>query len=186
MHRDIKTANILIDDDGHVTLADFGLSKAFGVPAHERPWEAMPAWSSDPTNKSLEAIPDDDGCDIATEQAGTPGYTAPEVLAGEPYSYGCDIFSLGVVIYVLLFNDVRPGFLPHTRSHTHHLALQSPFGIEHKMSVTEVTQRTLTVPVTFPPQAGPRTRDILTRMLEKDPRRRITIPEIKSHPFFRS
>ena len=54
------------------------------------------------------------------------------------------------------------------------------------MSATEVAQRVSTVPVGFPPHAGPRTRDILTKMLEKDPKRRITIPEIKSHPFFRS
>ena len=103
MHRDIKTANILIDEDGHILLADFGLSKAFGVPVHERPWEAMPAWSQHSTSKS----PANEDCDLTAEQAGTPGYTAPEVLTGEPYSYGCDIFSLGVVIYVLLFNNVR-------------------------------------------------------------------------------
>ena len=103
MHRDIKPANILIDDDGHLLLADFGLSKAFGIPTDQRPWEHMPAWSAHPTNKEVETVAAGDGRDLAVDLAGTPGYTAPEVLAGTPYSYECDVFSLGVVIHILLW-----------------------------------------------------------------------------------
>ncbi len=38
----------------------------------------------------------------ATEPFGTMGYVAPEVLKKEPYSSGCDLWSLGCIVYALL------------------------------------------------------------------------------------
>ena len=38
----------------------------------------------------------------ANEPFGTLGYTAPEVLQNEPYSYNCDVWSIGCIMYALL------------------------------------------------------------------------------------
>jgi serine/threonine protein kinase len=35
-------------------------------------------------------------------QIGTPGYIAPEILLGQPYSFSCDIWSIGALMFVLL------------------------------------------------------------------------------------
>ena len=40
--------------------------------------------------------------DTSSFQIGTPGYLAPEVLLGKPYSFSCDIWSIGALMSVLL------------------------------------------------------------------------------------
>ena len=47
-------------------------------------------------------------CDVTNRFCGTLGYSAPEVLAGQPYSYPSDVHSLGVVMYEMLYG--RPPF----------------------------------------------------------------------------
>lgn len=77
MHRDLKPSNILVHD-GKIKLADFGFCK------------------------SLESHRD-----LAHTMLGSPIYMAPEVLKGEIYTIKADIWSLGVVIYEMIF-----GFCP--------------------------------------------------------------------------
>ncbi|CAD6447890.1 605b355b-7eb9-4601-908d-2328416a551f [Sclerotinia trifoliorum] len=76
VHRDIKPENILMtDEDLHVKLADFGLSKIIG--------EAS----------------------FTTTLCGTPSYVAPEILQDNNcrrYTRAVDIWSLGVVLYICL------------------------------------------------------------------------------------
>lgn len=76
VHRDLKPENILLksrNDDTSIKLADLGFAKVLSNP-----------------NDSM------------TTPCGTPGYVAPEVIAGRPYSAACDIWSLGVIFYILL------------------------------------------------------------------------------------
>jgi serine/threonine protein kinase len=75
VHRDIKPENLLLrsdDDDADIKLADFGFAK------------------------SVSEL-------TATEEAcGTPNYVAPEILRGDSYGCEVDVWSMGVVCYILL------------------------------------------------------------------------------------
>lgn len=71
LHRDLKPGNVLIGDDGHPRLTDFGL-----------------AWSAD-----------SDRLTGTGELMGTPFYMAPELLSGRPADARSDLFALGVVVY---------------------------------------------------------------------------------------
>lgn len=72
VHRDLKSANCLLSDQGEVKICDFGLSRIM----------------KDMTVKD-------------TEPAGTPEWMAPEVIRNEPFSQKCDIFSFGVIMWEL-------------------------------------------------------------------------------------
>lgn len=76
VHRDISLGNILLSDDGHPMLFDFGVAKA---------------------RKKLHQT-------AQGELKGKLSYMAPEMFSGAPVTRSVDIFSLGVVLYELLTN----------------------------------------------------------------------------------
>ena len=73
MHRDIKPENLILKDehDFEIKLADFGLAEF--------------------VTKT----------DLLFRRCGTPGYVAPEILADKPYDTKVDVFSAGVILYIL-------------------------------------------------------------------------------------
>ena len=73
IHRDIKPANILITQDGHAKIADFGIAKL---------------------NLAHFTLPG--------RVLGTPAYMAPEQLSGESCDGRSDLFSLGVILYAMV------------------------------------------------------------------------------------
>ncbi len=79
IHRDLKSANIMIGDDGRVIVLDFGLSR----------WlpEAAGAESSAPLATETLAL------------AGTLNYMAPEVLLGAAADLRADVWSLGILLF---------------------------------------------------------------------------------------
>ncbi|GBE78508.1 cAMP-dependent protein kinase catalytic subunit alpha [Sparassis crispa] len=177
IHRDIKPENILLDG-GHIVLADFGISKAFGRPISETPWKMCPEWSGNvpsvpsagnETGEGNSLAGDEEEEDVTQKFCGTPGFMAPEMNEGE-YSYEADIYAAGVVLYVMLMGRL-------------------PFGLNpRKQTLAEQFRHITELPVDFDVDGdiSPDGQDLLERMLEKDPRRRATIPEIKEHPYFAS
>ncbi len=98
-----------------------------------------------------------------TEQCGTPAYIAPEILRDRGYEgFGVDIWSAGVVLFALVYGTVP--FKANNMNELHKLIMKGKYTL--KSDVSEDV------------------RDLLRRMLEPDPRRRLTIPEILCHKWF--
>jgi len=88
VHRDIKLGNVLLREDGHVMLSDFGVSRIFG------------AGLSREVNVTRTIV--SDGRTETKLVMGTEGYMAPEVLRGQDATPEADVYSLGVMIFHLL------------------------------------------------------------------------------------
>ena len=94
IHRDIKPDNILVAPDGHYVLADLGIVRIDD--------EALSKFAHGSHNDNLTLA---DGKDHAL---GTPGYAAPEQLAGQGTTPATDIHALGVLFDTLF--EHRPPF----------------------------------------------------------------------------
>ncbi|KAJ8765205.1 hypothetical protein K2173_011465 [Erythroxylum novogranatense] len=135
VHRDVKPDNILFDSKNSVKLADFGSAEVV-----------------------LEG-------DTITGVVGTPYYVAPEILAGREYGEKVDVWSAGVVLYIML-----AGFPPF-----------------HGETAVEIFEAVLRGNVRFPPRVfksvSSGAKDLLRRMLCKDVSRRLSAGEVLRHPW---
>lgn len=167
IHRDIKPDNLLLTKDGHVRLIDFGLStkiNRFG----------------DPMVKVIDLITDafHECAGINVEHhkhqkynrfvcsaVGTTDYIAPEVLMKKSYGPNADFWSLGAIMFEMLY-----GYAPFMSS--------NPQLTANKIIHFEES-------LIFPPTPVVSKEAIaLMRGLLTDSENRMTFEEIKQHPFF--
>ncbi|XP_031620172.1 serine/threonine-protein kinase nekl-2-like [Contarinia nasturtii] len=85
VHKDLKPCNILIFDNEHLKIADFGISKI--------------------TDNSCDNI---FICNKIKEAGGSPIYMAPETLIHNQYTFSSDIWALGCILYELC--TLQPAF----------------------------------------------------------------------------
>ncbi|XP_046382873.1 uncharacterized protein LOC124153627 [Ischnura elegans] len=130
VHRDLKAENLLLDANMNIKIADFGFSNYFN------PGEQLATW------------------------CGSPPYAAPEVFQGKKYTGPeIDIWSLGVVLYVLVC-----GALPFDGSTLHSLrdrVLSGRFRIPYFMSSD--------------------CEALIRKMLVLEPSKRFSIEQVKRH-----
>lgn len=134
IHRDIKPENIFMNDFGYFKLGDFGIARKL---------ENMSAGLS---------------------QKGTYNYMAPEVARGTVYDARVDIYSLGVVLYRLLNNNMLPFITNETQ-------LRSP------NARRQAVERRINGEMIPPPcNASPETVNVILRACSPDPNVRFSSP----------
>ncbi|CAD7955910.1 unnamed protein product [Amoebophrya sp. A25] len=103
--------------------------------------------------------------DTVKGEVGTPYYVAPEVLSGEPYNQACDVWSLGVVLFRLLCN-------------------RFPFpGNEAEVVYRKIRKGNPEWPARAMEYVPADARDLVEKMLNKHPGRRITMDQVLRHEF---
>ncbi|KAI9761158.1 MAG: hypothetical protein M4579_001205 [Chaenotheca gracillima] len=193
IHRDIKPANLLWNADHRVKISDFGVSY-LGRPIRD-----------DDHGEELseaDAQPLDEAVELA-KTVGTPAFYAPELcytdlsLPRPPVTGQIDIWALGVTLYCLLFARV-PFLADDQFSLYKSIASDEVFIPRRRLKAVDPRSSHRT---SSRPRSRPRTDDhrlstelayedidddlydLLKRILEKDPTKRITLKEVKRHPF---
>lgn len=175
VHRDIKPDNILFGLDGHIKLSDFGLSKRFGRGKDELlelQGEAndnkknVKRLSFSQVGQSEEDIKHLRERVIFQSVVGSPSYIAPEIVKRQNYGVSCDWWSVGVIMFEMLF-----GYPPFYSQETD----RTLYKITHWKEFLRFP-RDRDVPE--------RAIDLIKRFLCDPPERLSDFDKIKSHPFF--
>ncbi|KAI0131448.1 kinase-like protein [Daldinia grandis] len=156
IHRDLKPENVLLDDQLHVKITDFGTARLLSDPRAPQ----APPRIEDMGTSSRSKDGDDDN--RAASFVGTAEYVSPELLTNKNACKASDLWAFGCIIYQLLAG--RPPF----KAGSEYLTFQKIVNLDYEF------------PVGFPPAA----RDLVERCLVLDPARRLTIEHIKNHEFF--
>ncbi|XP_072351232.1 calcium/calmodulin-dependent protein kinase kinase 2-like isoform X2 [Scyliorhinus torazame] len=137
IHRDIKPSNLLVGEDGHIKIADFGVSNQF------------------------------EGTDaLLTSSVGTPAFMAPETISETRKNFhgkALDVWAMGVTLYCFVLGHC-------------------PFMDDQILSLHKKIKNQ---PVEFPeqPDLSEELKDLIFKMLDKNPETRITVSQIKTHPW---
>ncbi|KAK3683874.1 kinase-like domain-containing protein [Podospora appendiculata] len=154
VHRDLKPENVLLDDQNHVKITDFGTAKLLPDPRDPRPPRPAPEEGFGQNGAQEQKR--------AASFVGTAEYVSPELLRDKSAGKPSDLWAFGCIIYQLLAG--RPPF----KGATEYLTFQKIVNLEYE----------------FPPGFPPAARDLVERCLELDPARRLTVEHIKNHEFF--
>lgn len=109
--------------------------------------------------------------EYCTKLCGTKGYMAPELMHGQPYSLPVDIWGLGVLLYALI-SSTLPFPFPNeklTENNVHQFVSMLDKNLEFQGPKWLLASDAL--------------KNLIRGMLEKDPRRRLSIDSVLNHPW---
>jgi cyclin-dependent kinase len=165
LHRDLKPPNLLINREGQLKLADFGLARAFGIPVRSYTHEVVTLW-----------------------------YRAPDVLMGSRrYSTPVDLWSVGCIFAEMANGKPLIAGTSEADQLERIFRLLGTPSLADYPGIVDLPEYHPNLPRYPPPPNGfaglvPTLDaygvDLLSKMLQYDPARRITANEALKHPFF--
>lgn len=198
IHRDIKPANLLWTANHRVKISDFGVSY-LGKPIREDDTEHAPEEETQDLDEAVELA----------KTVGTPAFYAPELCdtdlfettapAQRPQITGqIDVWALGITLYGMIF-----GRLPFSAEDEYqifrkiakdevHIPSRRLKAVEGRPSSRPNSRARIAPPTNSNTRAddelsydivGDDLRDLIKRLLHKDPAKRITLREVKVHPW---
>jgi len=156
-HRDLKPENILLANDSRyptIKITDFGFAKHL-------------------QNKEMLLR--------ARAKRGTMGYAAPEIFSGRNYDEKCDIWSLGIILYIMIAGV--PPFCS-LSEYTVEEALSLPFW-KHANNMKKVPTSNVDFPKMYWRGVSDEAQHFLSLMLERDPMKRARAVDLLKHPWFK-
>lgn len=136
IYRDLKPENLLLSKEGYIKIADFGFAKRL-----------------QPSARTFTIC-------------GTPAYQAPEIISKRGTSTEADVWSLGILIYELVFGDTPFESSDGDPMQTYKAAASGRF--------------------TVPKRASRELTELLYKILNVDPQKRPSFNDIKMHRWFKN
>lgn len=178
IHRDVKAANLLVDDDGTVLLGDLGVAASLTDDADMCSGSYNDAGNRvinfDPVTATKSSCPSfphaRPGMGKRKSFVGTPCWMAPELIQGHRYDSKADIWSFAITAI-----ELTQGRPPRSRESAHNVLLQTVQGKPPKLdSVGGLHQYSRAF------------KDVVDACLVKDPSKRPTAAQLLLTPFFKS
>ncbi|RMZ76548.1 hypothetical protein DV737_g4736, partial [Chaetothyriales sp. CBS 132003] len=195
IHRDIKPTNLLVTSSGRVKISDFGVSYLGRPTSDEDPENKL-------TEKDVSAL--DDERELA-RTVGTPAFWAPELCHEDPAIFAdgkvpkitgaIDVWALGITLFCMIY--ARLPFYATKEVGLHEAVCHEEVFIPmHRLVPVDATKDKPTLEIPVPINSNKRldfelkfeevpdsVRDLIQKLLIKDPAKRMTIVEAKTHPW---
>ena len=136
IHRDLKLKNILVTDSNDIVISDFGFAR------------------------------DGDSNTMFDTLCGSPMYMAPEIMTHKSYDNKSDLWSVGVIMYELLFGT-------------------TPYHAKNMIQLMKkIKKRDVIIPEEYAGLISDECKELLLSLLHRNPRRRINWDNFFTHKWF--
>ena len=187
IHKDIKPENIMIDNEGHIKLVDFDLSSKTNISMIVSPlvtnisyYCCLPTRTHNIPNIEIkENMIYDDDINHTNRLCGTVEYIAPEIINNEKYNSSIDLWMLGILLYELKYNKTPFIHAPQVPS----------VKVYQSINMDVILDNICNNELVFPDNncdISNELKDLITKLLIKNPIERISMTEIKNHSFYKN